>query len=137
MNIVVQDLFAKYPSVAALAAAEPEEIEAIVKPCGLGRSKARDISACMRVLRDKYNCMNIFVHADKEDRVKRVVEEYGVKGENVSAIVDKTDKQRARHYQYYSDQLWGAAENYHLTLNTSRFSIDQAVSILKNVAEMF
>ena len=41
MNIVVQDLFAKYPSVAALAGAEPEDIEAIVKPCGLGRSKAR------------------------------------------------------------------------------------------------
>ena len=43
VNIVVQDLFAKYPSVAALAEAEPEDIEAIVKPCGLGRSKARDI----------------------------------------------------------------------------------------------
>ena len=56
VNILVKDLFAKYPNVAALAAAEPDEIEAIVKPCGLGRSKARDISACMRVLRDKYNC---------------------------------------------------------------------------------
>ena len=56
VNIVVQELFAKYPDVAALAAAEPEDIEAIVKPCGLGRSKARDISACMRVLRDKYDC---------------------------------------------------------------------------------
>ena len=56
VNIVVQDLFAKYPDVASLAAAEPEDIEAIVKPCGLGRSKARDISACMRMLRDKYNC---------------------------------------------------------------------------------
>ena len=55
VNIVVQDLFAKYPNVAALAAAEPDELEAIVTPCGLGRSKARDISACMRVLRDKYN----------------------------------------------------------------------------------
>ena len=54
VNIVVQDLFAKYPSVAALAAAEPEEIEAIVRPCGLGKSKARDISACMRMLRDEY-----------------------------------------------------------------------------------
>ena len=52
VNIVVQDLFAKYPDVASLAAAEPEDIEAIVKPCGLGRSKARDISACMRMLRD-------------------------------------------------------------------------------------
>ena len=43
-------------AVAALAAAEPEDIEAIVKPCGLGHSKARDISACMRMLRDKYDC---------------------------------------------------------------------------------
>lgn len=56
VNVVVEDLFAKYPNVAALAAAEPEEIEAIVKPCGLGHSKARDISACMRVLRDQYDC---------------------------------------------------------------------------------
>ena len=56
VNVVVQDLFEKYPSVAALAEAEPEDIEAIVKPCGLGRSKARDISACMRRLRDDYGC---------------------------------------------------------------------------------
>ncbi len=55
VNVVVQDLFAKYPTVAALAAAEPADIEAIVKPCGLGHSKARDISACMRVLHEKYN----------------------------------------------------------------------------------
>ena len=54
VNVVVQDLFARYPSVEALAAATPEEIETIVKPCGLGRSKARDISACMRMLRDQY-----------------------------------------------------------------------------------
>ena len=54
VNVVVKDLFARYPGVEALAAAEPEEIEAIVRPCGLGRSKARDISACMRMLRDQY-----------------------------------------------------------------------------------
>ena len=54
VNVVVEGLFARYPSIDALAAASPEEIEAIVKPCGLGRSKARDISACMRMLRDTY-----------------------------------------------------------------------------------
>ena len=42
VNVVVQDLFAKYPNVAALAAAEPEELEEIVRPCGLGRSTARE-----------------------------------------------------------------------------------------------
>ena len=40
VNVVVQDLYAKYPDVAALAAAEPEDIEAIVRPCGLGKVKA-------------------------------------------------------------------------------------------------
>ena len=55
VNVVVQDLYAKYPTVEALAEAEPEEIEAIVRPCGLGKSKARDISACMRMLRDEYD----------------------------------------------------------------------------------
>ena len=55
VNVVVEDLYAKYPDVASLAAAEPEEIEAIVRPCGLGKSKARDISACMRILHEQYN----------------------------------------------------------------------------------
>ena len=54
VNVIVEDLYKKYPDVNALAVASPEEIEEIVRPCGLGRSKARDISACMRILRDKY-----------------------------------------------------------------------------------
>lgn len=56
VNVVVQDLYAKFPTIEALADADVSEIEAIVKPCGLGNSKARDISACMRMLRDKYGC---------------------------------------------------------------------------------
>lgn len=54
VNVVVEKLYEKYPDVNALASCEPEEIEEIVRPCGLGKSKARDISACMRVLRDQY-----------------------------------------------------------------------------------
>ena len=54
VNVVVKGLFEKYPTVDALAAAEVSDIEAIVRPCGLGPSKARDISACMRMLRDEY-----------------------------------------------------------------------------------
>lgn len=55
VNIVVEKLYEKFPDVDALAEAQVEEIEAIVKPCGLGHSKARDISACMKILRDKYD----------------------------------------------------------------------------------
>lgn len=55
VNVVVEGLYEKFPDVEALAAADVEEIEKIVKPCGLGHSKARDISACMKMLRDEYN----------------------------------------------------------------------------------
>lgn len=54
VNVVVKDLYAKYPDVNSLAEAPVEEIEKIVKPCGLGHSKARDISACMKKIRDEY-----------------------------------------------------------------------------------
>ncbi len=55
VNVVVQDLYAKFPDVDSLANASVDEIEAIVRPCGLGRSKARDIQACMAMLRDEYD----------------------------------------------------------------------------------
>ena len=54
VNVVVQDLYAEYPDVEALAGAEVEDIEKIVKPCGLGHSKAKDISACMKILKEQY-----------------------------------------------------------------------------------
>lgn len=54
VNVVVQELYKRYPDVNSLADAEVKEIEEIVRPCGLGHSKARDISACMKMLRDRY-----------------------------------------------------------------------------------
>ncbi len=56
VNVVVEKLYEKYPDVNTLALASPEEIEAIVRPCGLGKSKARDINACMKILKEKYDC---------------------------------------------------------------------------------
>lgn len=54
VNVVVQDLYAKFPTMEALAAADVNEIEEIVRPCGLGKSKARDISLCMKMLVEEY-----------------------------------------------------------------------------------
>ena len=54
VNVVVEGLYEKYPDIDALAAADAEDIEEIVRPCGLGKSKARDISACMKMLKEEY-----------------------------------------------------------------------------------
>ena len=54
-NVVVEGLYEKYPEVASLAAADVTDIEEIVRPCGLGKSTARDISACMKILHEQYH----------------------------------------------------------------------------------
>ena len=55
VDLTTPKLYAKFPTVEALAKAPVEEIEEIIRPCGLGNSKARDISACMKVIHEKYN----------------------------------------------------------------------------------
>lgn len=67
VNIVTAVLFDKYKSAGELAAADIDDIERIVHPCGLGKSKARDISLCMKMLRDKYDCK---VPADFDELLK-------------------------------------------------------------------
>ena len=54
VNVVVMDLYQKYPTMESLANASPEQIEEIVRPCGLGKSKAKDIQACMKMLCEVY-----------------------------------------------------------------------------------
>lgn len=54
VNVVVEKLYEKFPTMKALAYASADEVEEIVRPCGLGRSKARDIVACMKELVEKY-----------------------------------------------------------------------------------
>ena len=57
VNVVVVDLYKKFPDIESLANADVDEIEAIVRPCGLGRSKARDIKACMQMLMNDFGGM--------------------------------------------------------------------------------
>ena len=54
VNIVTKELFANYPTLVSLAEARVEDIEAIVKPCGLFHTKARDIVGLSRMLLDCY-----------------------------------------------------------------------------------
>lgn len=55
VNRIVPNLYKKFPTIDDLANADVNEIEKVVRPCGLGRSKARDISLCMKMLRDYYD----------------------------------------------------------------------------------
>ncbi|MEG2074847.1 MAG: cytidylate kinase-like family protein [Angelakisella sp.] len=87
------------------------------------------------ILKERENMINIFIHAPMADRVKRVVEEYGISGDKAANEVVKTDKHRAAYYDYYSFLKWGQCDHYDLCVNSS-VGLDNAVSLIAQYVEM-
>lgn len=85
------------------------------------------------ILRNHKNLLRIFVYAKMEDRVKNAVRIHDVPENKAESIIKKTDKTRANYYNFYSNQKWGAVENYDLCLNTSTISRDKAIKLICDI----
>lgn len=88
------------------------------------------------VLRDRKDLLSVFVHAPLELRAKRAEEVYEKTANNMQDFVRKKDKKRAAFYNYFSQNKWGDARSYSLSVS-SAFGIDYAVGILKQAALAF
>lgn len=86
------------------------------------------------ILREHDNCLKVFIHACKEDRIRRSVQKKDCEERKASDFVTKKDKQRANYYNFYSNKRWDDLQNYDISINTSRFTIDQAVELLVDAA---
>lgn len=84
------------------------------------------------VLKDRDNCINIFIHADIDYRIKRAVKIHELPEAKAENIVRKTDKTRSNYYQFYTEHKWGLAENYHLSINSSKLAKEQILDVLTN-----
>lgn len=73
------------------------------------------------ILKNRADCINIFIHAPFEDRVARVRDEYGetAPDNNFPAYVQKKDKERVAYYNYFADENWGKAKSYQLAIDSS------------------
>lgn len=88
------------------------------------------------ILREEKDCINIFVSASPEDRMRRAME-YNHTGEKEAIeMIYKADKSRASYYNYYTDKIWGAAESYDLCINSSRYGIDKTTDFIRAFIEM-
>ena len=86
------------------------------------------------ILREHENCLNVFIHADKAYRVRRAVELGDCEAKRAPDFVTKKDKQRANYYNFYSNKRWDDLQNYDISIDTSRFSIDDTVELLLDAA---
>ena len=83
------------------------------------------------ILRDFPRCVNIFISAPADERIDHLVQIHNVSRDDAEEMILKADKKRASYYNYYSYKTWGAAETYHLCIDSSVLGIDGTVAFLK------
>lgn len=88
------------------------------------------------ILKENQQCLNVFISADLNDRISRIAKQQQLSESKARELIEKTDKKRAAYYNYYSNKVWGAAESYHLCINSSVLGIDQTVNFIREFAEM-
>ncbi|WP_035766093.1 cytidylate kinase-like family protein [Butyrivibrio sp. NC2002] len=90
-------------------------------------------------LADYKNVVNVFVHADEEDKINRVIERYSDINTRDKALemILKKDKQRQSYYNYYSSKKWGRSDTYDLTVNSSVLGIEGTVKLITQFVEDF
>ena len=86
------------------------------------------------ILRDRSDCLHVFVYADKAFRAERIVKQYGETGVEPGKRLQEKDKKRKLNYKYFTDREWGKRENYHLSIDSGFFGIEKAVSIIVDAA---
>jgi len=86
------------------------------------------------ILKDHPRRLSIFLNADIDDRIKRVMEIYNIPEAKAKFLVESTDKQRSSYYNYFSGKSWGEAESYHLCVNTSVLGIADTINFIRQFA---
>ncbi len=91
------------------------------------------------ILRD-IEPVNFFIYADIQDRIARKIaldDHQHLNEQEMEKLIRQTDKTRGKYYEYYSHEVWGAAKNYHLCIDTSVVGVDGAVEIIMKFIEEF
>lgn len=87
-------------------------------------------------LRDRDDCVNVFIYASLQDRIKRVVEEYGVPENKAGETILRTDKKRGSYYNYYTNKKWSHASSYNLSIDSGLVGIQGAVDLIAQCAKI-
>ncbi len=82
------------------------------------------------ILKDKADCLRVFIHADMKFRAERIVKVYGERDESPEERLKDKDKRRAAYHRFYTDMKWGHAQNYDITLNSGTLGIENCVDII-------
>ena len=87
------------------------------------------------ILKDREDCIHVFIHADTDYRADRIVRLYGESEKAPLARLEEKDKRRRVNYEHYTGRDWGKAENYHIALNSAVLSEEACVDFIVSAVQ--
>lgn len=87
------------------------------------------------VLSDYENVLSVFIHADNDFKIKRIMERYDLSERKAMDLIGRKNKQRSTFYNYYTSKKWGSAKSYDLCIDSSKFGVDGTVELIKKAIE--
>lgn len=85
------------------------------------------------VLRDNPNLINVFIYADKEDRIKRIAQRYDLSERKAADRIKKIDRERKYYYDSHTGLDWGSVQAHQMLMNASRLGMEKTVDILEEL----
>jgi len=88
------------------------------------------------VLRDRTDCLYVFVYADMEYRIHRAADVYKIESKDMRKFLEDRDKKRKLYYKYNTDRIWDDPQNYDMCLKSSTIGIDRCVQLIVDSVRM-
>ena len=85
------------------------------------------------VLGDYTNCINTFIYAYKEDRIRRIMKLYKLDEKQAADKIRKTDRDRKNYYEARTKREWGGIDSNSMMFNVSLLGIDGVVDALESI----
>ena len=82
------------------------------------------------ILKDREDVMNVFIHGNMPEKTQRIMRLHNVEAQEAAKMMADTDKRRMTNYNFYTEQKWGKASNYTLSLNSSQLGYDRCEKII-------
>ena len=82
------------------------------------------------ILKDRTDCLHIFIHANKKYRIQRAIEHEHINPKDAEEMLKKTDKRRSNFYHTHSNWIWGDRQYAHIILDSGILGIEPCVQIL-------
>ena len=84
-------------------------------------------------LRSRNDVIDLFICANMEDRIHRIMERYHFSEKDAINAIHSTDKRRKHYYENYTHQKWGSIDSHQMLLNVRRLGMDRTVEIIKQL----